>query len=106
MPGSADSVVAEMLNTVQARVDLVRHLEETFDQELLELAKEQVSQRVEPHTWEAFRLTALEGLPGAAAAEQLGLTAYVVFKAKSKVQRMLKEEVARLEAAGPEEESR
>ena len=29
----------------------------------MELATERVRQRVEPHTWDAFRLTALEGRP-------------------------------------------
>ena len=41
--GAADSVVADRLDTVQARVDLVRHLEETYDRELLELAMAEVS---------------------------------------------------------------
>ena len=108
-PGVAvgGSEVLGLLESVEAGDDLVRRLNEQFDQEVLAEAQARVQQRVEPHTWEAFRLTALEGLPGAAAAEQLGLSAYVVFKARSKVQRMLKEEVARLEAAGPgTEESR
>ena len=33
--------------------------------EMLELATERVRLRVEPHTWDAFRLTALEGQSGA-----------------------------------------
>src|SRR5215469_2649870 len=45
--GAADPTVADRLDTVQARVDLVRHLEETFDQELLELAIADVRERVE-----------------------------------------------------------
>jgi RNA polymerase sigma-70 factor (ECF subfamily) len=98
VPGSADSVVAEMLNTVQARVDLVRHLEETFDQELLELAKEQVSQRVEPHTWEAFRLTAIEGVAAAEAAARLGIRVATVYRARHVVQIMLRETLAALES--------
>jgi RNA polymerase sigma-70 factor (ECF subfamily) len=57
----------------------------------------QVRQRVESSTWEAFRLTAQEGLPGAETAERLGLQVAAVFKAKSRVQRMIREEVAKLE---------
>jgi RNA polymerase sigma-70 factor (ECF subfamily) len=72
-------------------------LYEQFDQGLLAEAQDRVRQRVEAHTWEAFRLTALEGRFGADAAAQLGLKAATVFKAKSKVQKMLKEEIARLE---------
>ena len=45
--GAADSVVADRLDTIQARVDLVRHLEETYDRELLELAMAEVRERVE-----------------------------------------------------------
>ena len=97
--GSGDSAVLDRLQTVEARDDLVRRLDEEFDQELLAEAAERVRRRVEPHTWEAFRLTALEGLSGAAAAEQLGMKVVTVFKAKSKVQKMLQEEVARLGAS-------
>jgi RNA polymerase sigma-70 factor (ECF subfamily) len=97
--GSGDSAVLDRLQTVEARDDLVRRLDEEFDQELLAEAAERVRRRVEPHTWEAFRLTALEGLSGAATAEQLGMKVVTVFKAKSKVQKMLQEEVARLGAS-------
>jgi RNA polymerase sigma-70 factor (ECF subfamily) len=97
--GSGDSAVLDRLQTIEARDDWVRRLDEEFDQELLAEAAERVRRRVEPHTWEAFRLTALEGLSGAAAAEQLGMKVVTVFKAKSKVQKMLQEEVARLGAS-------
>jgi RNA polymerase sigma-70 factor (ECF subfamily) len=60
-------------------------------------AQARVRQRVEPHTWEAFRLTALDGLSGAEAAARLGLKVATVYKAKSKVQQMLHEEVAGLD---------
>ncbi len=97
--GSGDSAVCLSLQTTAARDDLVERLNREFDQELLEEAMERVKQRVEPHTWEAFRLTALEGLPGADVAERLSLKVATVFKAKSKVQKMLQEEVARAEEA-------
>jgi RNA polymerase sigma-70 factor (ECF subfamily) len=96
--GSADGVIAEMLDTVQARVDLVRHLEEAFDQELFELAKSEVRQRVEPHTWEAFRLTAIEGVAAADVAARLGIRVATVYRARHVVQTMLRETVAALEA--------
>jgi RNA polymerase sigma-70 factor (ECF subfamily) len=96
--GSGDADVAEMLNTVQARDDLVRHLEETFDQELLELAKEEVSRRVEPHTWEAFRLTAIEGVDAAEVASRLGIRVATVYRARHVVQTMLRETLAALES--------
>ena len=72
-------------------------MEEAFDLELLELAANRVRERVEPHTWEAFQLTALDGLSGAEAAARLDMPVASVFKAKSNVQKMLQEEIAQLE---------
>jgi RNA polymerase sigma-70 factor (ECF subfamily) len=77
-------------------------MEEAFDLELLELATNRVRGRVEPHTWEAFRLTAVDGLSGAEAASRLDMPVASVFKAKSNVQKMLHEEIARLEGMGAE----
>lgn len=91
------SVAFEILQTVEARDDLVQQLNAAFDQELLEEAMERVQARVEPHTWEAFRLTAIDGLSGAAVAKQLSMKVATVFKARSKVQQMLQEEVRKLE---------
>jgi RNA polymerase sigma factor (sigma-70 family) len=88
---------ASWLESLEARDDLVKRLDEKFDRELLEEATVRVRLRVEPHTWEAFRLTAIERMSGAAVAERLGMKVAAVFKAKSKVQRMLREEIGRLE---------
>jgi RNA polymerase sigma factor (sigma-70 family) len=97
--GSGDTDVLALLETVEAREDLVRRLEEAFDRELLGQAMLRVQARVAAHTWEAFRLTALEGLSGAQAAERLGLKVANVFVAKSEVQKMLREETRELEGA-------
>ena len=96
--GAADTVVADMLNTVEARVDLVRHLEETYDQELLEIAKAEVRQRVEPHTWEAFHLTAIDGVGADEVASRLGIRVATVYRARHVVQSMLRETIATLES--------
>jgi RNA polymerase sigma-70 factor (ECF subfamily) len=95
--GSGDSQVLQALQGVEARDDLLQHLHAEFDQELLEDAMTHVQKRVEPHTWEAFRLTAIEGLSGAAVAEQLQMKVATVFKAKSKVQKMLQETIESFE---------
>ena len=65
------------------------------------MAQARVRERIEPHTWEAFRLTALEGKSGAEAAALLQMQVGTVFKAKSKVQQMLREEIERLERDEP-----
>ncbi|HEX5271019.1 MAG TPA: sigma-70 family RNA polymerase sigma factor [Gemmataceae bacterium] len=97
---SGGSGMFEVLHTVEARDDLERRLEEAFDLELLQVATANVRERVEERTWEAFRLTALEDLSGAEAAARLGVPIATVFKAKSNVQKMLREEIDRLEEVG------
>ena len=99
--GSGDSQVALVLDSVEAREDLLQRLEEEFDRELLEEAMARVRLRVAPQTWEAFRLTALEGRPGAEAADLIPMQVAQVFVAKRRVQKLLQEEVARLN--GPAE---
>jgi len=95
--GSGDSAVHASLQSVASRDDLVARMEQAFDQDLLTLAQERVRARVEPQTWEAFRLTALEGRSGQEAADLLGMRRGTVFQAKSKVQKSLREEIQRLE---------
>lgn len=93
------SQVQELMLTLEAREDLVQRLEEAFDLELLEAAKLRVRLRVAPHTWEAFRLLALEGLPVTEVAARVRLQVAMVYVAKSKVQKMLQEEIGKLEMA-------
>ena len=83
--------------TLEARENLAQKLEEAFDLELLEAAKVRVRLRVAPHTWEAFHLTALEGLPVAEVAPRVRMQVAMVYVAKSKVQKMLQEEIGKLE---------
>ncbi len=101
--GGGDTSHLELLNNVAARDELERRIEEEYDRELFDMASVQVKARVEPHTWEAFRLTAFDGLPGAEAAKQLGVTVLVVFKARNRVQKMLRDEIARLECSASSE---
>lgn len=98
--GAAERGTPDPMLTLEAREDLVRKLEEAFDLELLEAAKARVRLRVAPHTWEAFRLLALEGLPAAEVAARVRLQVAMVYVAKSKVQKMLQEEIRKLEKAG------
>jgi RNA polymerase sigma-70 factor (ECF subfamily) len=98
--GSGDADALEKLKSAPARADLLARLEEQFDQELMGEAVAQVRLRVEPQTWQAFWLTATEGVSGEAAAAQLGMRLTAVFKAKSRVMQLLRDEVARLEQEG------
>ena len=88
------------MHTLPARDDLVARLEEQFDREVLEEASVRIRLRVEPSSWEAFQLTAIEGLTAAEAAARLGKQVAAVAKARRRVQKMLEEEVRKLEGAG------
>jgi RNA polymerase sigma-70 factor (ECF subfamily) len=90
--------VWELLYSVEAREDLIQKLEEAFDHELLETAKVQVRLRVAPHTWEAFQLAAIDGLPVDEVAAKVQMQVAMVYVAKSKVKKMLQEEIQKLEA--------
>jgi RNA polymerase sigma-70 factor (ECF subfamily) len=95
--GSGDTVFGQLLDNVEARDDLVKHLEEEYARQLLEEAMIKVRLRVAPATWEAFRLTALENLSGAEASQRLGIPASQVFVNKFRVQKLLGEELNRLD---------
>lgn len=95
--GSGDSAVLSMLRSVESRRDLLEHLDNEYDRELLEQALARVRQRVQPHTWDAFRMTALEDMSAADVARQLGMKPGAIYVARSKVQRMIQEEMAELD---------
>lgn len=96
-PVGGDSAVPDVMLALEARDDLAQKLEKAFDLELLETAKKRVQLRVAPHTWEAFRLVALEGVPVAEVAARTKLQVAMVYVAKGKVQKMLQEEIEKLE---------
>lgn len=95
--GSGDTAIVRLLEDLQARETLAQQLEAEFDRELLDEALNRVRERVSAQHWEAFRLTALEGLAGAAVAAQLGMRVATVYATKSKVQQLVRDEVRRLE---------
>ena len=96
--GTGDSAVFKFLNLVEARDDLLKSLDSEFDLELLEMAAVQVRLRVDPVTWEAFRLQAYDGLSGADTASRLSINLGSAFVAKSRVRKMLQEIVRELDA--------
>jgi RNA polymerase sigma-70 factor (ECF subfamily) len=102
--GAGGSDALRQLQAVAARDDLEQRLAEAFDLELWEEAQARVRLRVAPTTWEAFRLLALEGVSGAEAAAQLGVKVAAVFVSRSRVQKLLEQEVRDLqgeESGGP-----
>lgn len=95
--GSGGESAFERLAAVPAQDDLARRLDEACDEELLREAAARVQLRVEPRTWQAFEMLAKDGRSGAETGALLGMKVATVFVARSKVQRMLREEVARLD---------
>lgn len=101
-----DGPLDALLRDLPARDDLAARIERAYDTELLALAMREVEARVQPHTWEAFRLLALEGRPGAEVAERLGMQINTAYVARKKVQRMIRDWIARIETeAGPTAEA-
>jgi RNA polymerase sigma-70 factor (ECF subfamily) len=98
---SGETEILQRLHGLQARDNLMRRLEEQFDLELLEQAGRRVRGRVQPQTWQAYELTAVECLSGAEAAARLGMSVAAVFTAKASVLRMLRKETCELEG-GPD----
>lgn len=92
--GTGDAAIQAILSTIPAREELARRIEEAFDLEILEMAMRDVEGRVEPRTWEAFRLLAFERLPGAEVAERLGMTVDNAYRARSSVVGLLRAQCA------------
>ncbi len=90
--------VLRQLQDIEARDDLADRLKEEFDRELLDEAMARVRLQITPAKWEVFRLMAIEGMPGKGVAQLQKMklsTAYVV---RSKVQKLIQEEIHKLES--------
>ena len=99
--GSGDPHVLRLLEAQEDRDGLLEALDQEFERELYEEAQAWVQLRVTPPTWQAFRLLVQEGWSGARVAAELHLTVAAVYMAKHRVQKLLAEEVGRLQGAGP-----
>ncbi len=97
--GSGNARIWAALASVEAREDLMQKIDEEFDLEQLEQVMRVVQARVEPDTWEAFRLTALEGRPAAEVARQLQKQVANIYVSRSNVQKMLQDELERKNSA-------
>lgn len=94
-PGDSDA--QDQLWSVPAREDLLARIEAAYDTELLAEAMRDVESRVQPHTWRAFQMLALEERSGADVAAELGMEVNTAYVARAKVQRMIRDAITRLE---------
>jgi RNA polymerase sigma-70 factor (ECF subfamily) len=101
--GSGDTQVLELLGNQEARDDLMARLDRAFDLEIFEQAKTSVQSRVAAHNWQAFVRTDLEGCSISQTARELGIDISMVYVARTKIRKMLRREIERLES--PFEES-
>jgi RNA polymerase sigma-70 factor (ECF subfamily) len=85
------------LKTAEAQDDLLALVENEFTHAVMIQACATAYARVEPKTWEAFRLTACENRPGEDVAAALGMNVTAVFKAKSRVLQYIRQEIERLD---------
>ena len=93
--------MVSQLKQIPAREELLTRLEQVYDQELLQIAMAAVKARVDPHTWEAFRLLAVEQRPVRDVAAQLGMKINIAYSARSRVQRMIRETIQQLDELAP-----
>lgn len=97
--GSGDTLVHSNLAAIQdpdALAALAKTIEAESEQELLCEAESRVRLRVQPHTWQAYELTARQQLKAADAANQIGMPVSEVYVARSRVIKMLRQEVEKL----------
>ncbi|MBY0460293.1 MAG: sigma-70 family RNA polymerase sigma factor, partial [Gemmataceae bacterium] len=74
---------------------------DAFDLELMEMALAEVRARVEEKTWQAFQLSALDGVPAQEVADRLGMGVSQVYLAKHRVSKLAQEEVRKLGGEDP-----
>ena len=97
---SGDERLQQLAVSVEDPV-AIQALEEAIDgahrEQILQEAEARVALRVQPHTWKAYRLTAIQQQPAAQVARELEMRISEVYVAKSRVIKMLRETVAVLE---------
>lgn len=99
-PGDAqvqNLVELRQLRTGQAREDLLRRFDALAVQEIRELVDSIVRNRVRPSTWQAYELSAREGLPGREIADRIGVSADSVHLSCFRVRRMILQDLERVD---------
>lgn len=95
--GSGDTATNQMLDTHPEESDGQAVWEVEYQRRLASLAMEKIKPEFQANTWQAFWLTAVEGVSTAEASQQTGLSAGAVYVAKSRVLARLKQEVENLQ---------
>ncbi len=98
--GSGDSMIGRMLEVCESP-DTVEELSRVFEQqaevELLREAEARVKLRVKPSNFEAWHLSVRESMKAQEIAAKLNIEVADVYVARSRVNKMLKEEITRID---------
>jgi RNA polymerase sigma-70 factor (ECF subfamily) len=95
--GRDGSAAEQILADLPARDELSSALDLEYERNVFRWAAEQVRDSVARHTWDAFWLTSVEGLPVAEAATRLNTRPGNIYFARSRVMTRIKELVERYE---------
>lgn len=83
----------QMLEDPRSRADLEQCIDEEYQRIAISEASHRVKARVRDFTWRAYEITAIEQRPAQEAAEELNMKIAEVYVAKSRVIKMLREEI-------------
>jgi RNA polymerase sigma-70 factor (ECF subfamily) len=92
------ALLERLLQSQEALRSMEVGLDELVREELQQMALSTVQRRVSNKAWQAFLLTAVEGLSGAEAGDRLGMPASAVYQARCRVQQRLTEALSRLDS--------
>jgi RNA polymerase sigma-70 factor, ECF subfamily len=97
---AGDSAVMHSLSQVSDdsfEESLCKSIDTAYQQELLLAASQSVQLRVQPKTWQAYQLSCIENQKASDVAAQLQIAIGEVYVARSRVLKMLRGEIDRLE---------
>ena len=89
--------IANLVHSEDASADLFRRLDAELEKQLYEAAAANIRLRVNPKTWQAFDMTARQGKKGKDVADSLGMAVATVYVARSKVTKLIQQEIRRLD---------
>jgi RNA polymerase sigma-70 factor, ECF subfamily len=84
--------IAALHEVADPDAELVRDWDEQHDRYVLQCLMDMIEEEFEPTTLKAFRRLAIDGISGAEAAEELGMTVSAVYVAKSRVLQRIRHE--------------
>jgi RNA polymerase sigma-70 factor (ECF subfamily) len=91
--GSGDTTTNKMLDSTPAETEGEDAWEVEYQRRLAALAMEKIKGEFQESSWQAFWLTAVEGLSAAEVSKRIGLSTGAIYVAKSRVLARLKDEV-------------